>query len=401
MQPAASAEPWQVEIGLLSYTEKDRNTGVEFLLDAKRVLRDDDEFSLGVEIDTLTGATPNGATASNVPQTFTRSSGNGSYSVGANQLPVDDTHMDTRLAVESAYKDQRTSDLAITYSGRMSMEFDYLSFGLGNSYELDFNQKNTRLYLGFNGEHNRVHPVGNIPDELGLMTPPGELQNRNAASTTRTAAEASVGLTQVIDKRSLFQLRYTRSRFEGYLNDPYKLLSVVDEQNQENPGETVEYRFENRPDQRNINTFFLAYKRDIQAGIVEMSIRRSEDDWNLDATALDFRYRHHLRSKAYLEPHLRLYRQSEAEFFRHSLLASEELPANASADSRLADFDAVTVGLKFGTDERRKSHYSIAVEYYTQAGDNHPDSAVGLQTAQNLFPRLHVLLAKLTYSTRW
>ena len=244
MQPAVSAEPWEVEVGLLSYTEKDRNTGVELLLDAKRVLEDDDEFSLGIEIDTLTGATPNGATASNVPQTFTRSSGNGSYSVGANQLPVDDTHMDTRLAVESAYKDQRTSDLAITYSGRMSMEFDYLSLGLGNSYELDFNQNNTRLYLGFNGEHNRVHPVGNIPDELGLMTPAGELQNRNAASTTRTAVEASVGLTQVIDKRSLFQLRYTRSRFEGYLNDPYKLLSVVDEQNQENPGATVEYRFE-------------------------------------------------------------------------------------------------------------------------------------------------------------
>ena len=132
-----------------------------------------------------------------------------------------------------------------------------------------------------------------------------------------------------------------------------------------------------------------------------MSIRRSDDDWNLDATALDFRYRHHLRSKAYLEPHLRLYRQSEAEFYRHSLLASEALPANVSADSRLADFDAVTVGLKFGTDERKKSHYSVAVEYYTQAGDNHPDSAVGLQTAQNIFPRLHVLLGKLTYSTRW
>ena len=262
VQPAASAEPWEVDVGLLSYTEKDRNTGVELLLDAKRVLDDDDEFSLGIEIDTLTGATPNGATASNVPQTFTRSSGNGSYSVGANQLPVDDTHMDTRLAVKSAYKDQRTSDFSITYSGRMSMEFDYLSLGLGNSYELDFNQNNTRLYLGFNGEHNRVHPVGNIPDELGLMTPAGELQNRNAASTTRTAVEASVGLTQVIDKRSLFQLRYTRSRFEGYLNDPYKLLSVVDDQNQQNPGTTIEYRFENRPDQRDINTFFFS----LQAG---------------------------------------------------------------------------------------------------------------------------------------
>lgn len=401
MQPALSAEPWEIEIGLLSYTEKDRNTGVELLFDAKRVLEDDDEFSLGIEIDTLTGATPNGATASNVPQTFTQSSGNGSYYVGANQLPVDDTHMDTRLAVQTAYRDQRTSDLSISYSGRMSMEFDYLSLGLGNSYELDVNQKNTRLYVGFNGEHNRVHPVGNIPDELGLMTPPDERQNRNAASTTRTAVEASLGLTQVIDQRSLFQLRYTRSRFQGYLNDPYKLLSVVDDQNQANPGVTVEYRFENRPDQRDINTLFLAYKRDIQAGIVEVSVRRSEDDWNLDATALDFRYRHHLRSSSYLEPHVRLYRQSAAEFYRHSLLVSEVLPANASADSRLADFDALTVGLKFGTDERKKSHYSIGVEYYTQAGDSYPANAVGLQTAQNLFPRLHVLLAKFTYSTQW
>jgi hypothetical protein len=281
------------------------------------------------------------------------------------------------------------------------MEFDYVSFGLGNSYELDFNQHNTRLFLGINGEHNRVHPVGNLPDELALMTPPDEIQNRNAASTSRTALEASVGFTQVIDRRSLFQLRYTRSRFQGYLNDPYKLLSVIDDQDPANPGATLEYRFEKRPDQRDINTLYFAYRRDVRAGVVELSLRQSEDDWNLGASVLDLRYRHRLKSHAFLEPHLRFYRQSQAEFFRHSLLASEALPENASADSRLAEFDALTAGLKYGTDERRKSRYSVAVEYYTQAGDNHPASAVGLQATQDIFPRLHVVMARVTYSTRW
>ena len=36
-----------------------------------------------------------------------------------------------------------------------------------------------------------------------------------------------------------------------------------------------------------------------------MSIRRSENDSNLDATALDLHCRHHLKSRGYVEPHLR------------------------------------------------------------------------------------------------
>ncbi|MCP4332956.1 MAG: DUF3570 domain-containing protein [Gammaproteobacteria bacterium] len=400
--PAASAaQPWDIDLGLMNYVEQDRNTGLEFLFNARREFADGDKVTLGVEIDTLTGATPNGATASNVIQTFTQSSGDGSYHVEANELPADDTHMDTRLALNAGYKDQLTSDMAISYDGHISMEFDYLSFGAGNSYQWDINQRNTSLYVGFYGEYNRVHPVGNIPLPLSLMTPAGSLQNRRDAADTRSVAEVSVGATQIINRSSLIQLRFTQSRFSGYLNDPYKILSVVDDQNPANLGATIEYRFENRPQSRDLSTFYVAYKQDFDSGILDLSLRLSDDDWGVNATALDMRYRYRLRGKAYLQPHLRFYHQQEADFFRHSLVSSESLPLHVSADTRMAEFDAITIGLKYGFAASGPGAHSVTVEYYTQQGESSPDDAVGLQQQQDLFPTLKTLMIKYLFSTQW
>jgi len=398
---AAAAEAWDIDLGLMSYLERDRNTGIEFLLDARRGLEGGDEVALGLEIDTLTGATPNGATPSNVVQTFTQSSGDGSYSVAPGELPADDTHMDTRLAVSAAYRDRIGDDFAVGYDGRMSMEFDYLSFGFGNDYQWELNKDNTRFDLGIYGEYNRVHPVGNIPLALQPMTPAGTLQNRRGSSATRKAAEISLGVTQVIDRDSLFQLRYTRSHFSGYLNDPYKLLSVIDDENPASLGATLEYRFENRPQNRDLDTLYFAYKRALDSGVLDLSLRLSDDDWGISATALDLRYRYRLSGSRYLQPHLRLYHQDEAEFFRYNLVSSAPLPEFASADTRVATFDAITIGLKYGIATGPQQNHSIAAEYYTQRGDGSPDTAVGLQRQQDLFPRLETLIVRYLYSTRW
>jgi len=396
-----AAEPWDIDIGVLNYIEQDRNTGIEFLLDAKKTYSDSDEFILGLELDTVTGATPNGATASNVAQTFTQSSGSGSYTTQAGDLPVDDTHMDTRLAVVAGYRDQHSSDLIIGYDGRISMEFDYLSIGFGNHYQLDFNQHNTSWSFGFNSEYNRVHPVGNIPDPLALMTPEDTPQNRGVAAKTRLTNEVGTGITQVIDRRSLFQVRYSKSYFAGYLTDPYKIVSIIDDQDQSNLGATLDYRFENRPDSREMDTLYLAYKRDIGGAVLDLSIRRSEDDWDISATTYEARYRHRLAGGAYVQPHIRFYRQSEAEFFRHSLVVSEPLPEDVSADTRLGAFDAITIGLRYGSKIVDHTQHSFVAEFYTQDGESNPDDAVGLQTEQDLFPSLKTLIFKYFYSTRW
>ncbi len=385
----------------MNYIEQDRNTGVELLIDAARPLAGGDQFTLGLQLDTLTGATPNGATTSNVAQTFTQSSGSGNYGTAAGALPVDDTHMDTRFAVESSYKDQHSSDLIITYDGHMSMEFDYLSFGFSNSYQIDFDRHNTSLFLGYSGEYNRVHPVGSIPTPLALMTPENTLQNRDEGSKTRSAAEGSIGVTQVIDRHSLFQLRLTTSHFSGYLNDPYKILSIIDDQNSSSLGSTLEYRFENRPESRDMNTLYFAYKRDLIEGVVDLSLRYSKDDWNISASAFDLRYQYRLAGGAFIQPHIRLYRQTEAEFFRHSLVDSESLPEFASADTRLAAFDAVTLGIGYGSPMQAGVQHRFVVEFYTQDGESNPDDAIGLQNQQDLFPSLKALIFKYFYSTQW
>ncbi len=396
-----AAEPWDVDIGVMNYIEQDRNTGIELLIDATRPLAGGDQVTLGLQLDTLTGATPNGATPSNAAQTFTQSSGAGSYTTAANVLPADDTHMDMRLAVESSYMDQHSSDLAITYDGHMSMEFDYLSFGFANSYQIDFNQHNTSLFLGYSGEYNRVHPVGSIPEPLALMMPENTLQDRGYGSVTRKAAEGSIGVTQVIDQHSLFQFRLTHSHFSGYLNDPYKLLSIIEDGNVSALGATLEYRFENRPDSHDMDTLYFAYKKDLSRGIVDLSLRYSEDDWSIKASTFDLRYKHRLAGGAYIQPHIRLYRQTEAEFFRHSIVASENLPEFASADTRMAAFDAITLGLGYGSRVVAGVQHRFVAEFYTQDGDSNPDDAIGLQNQQDLFPTLKVLIFKYFYSTQW
>lgn len=290
----ATARTWDLDLGVLSYAERERTFGVELLLDANTTLDDDDESTLGLEIDTLTGATPNGATASDVAQTFTQSSGSGTYTSSANELPVDDTHMDTRLAGSANYKDRRTRKFAIDYGARVSMEFDYLSLGANNGFQYEFNQKNTRVDLGFNAEYNRVHPVGNVPDPLAEMTPPDSIQNRGDASVSRDALEVGLGLTQVLDRHSLVQARFTVSRFSGYLNDPYKIISVIENENDARLGETLRYVFEARPDSRQLNTLYLAWKRNLTQGVIDLSARGSRDDWGMSSVALDLQYRHAL-----------------------------------------------------------------------------------------------------------
>ena len=385
----------------MNYIEQERNTGIELLIDASRPLSGGDQFTLGLQLDTLTGATPNGATASNVAQTFTQSSGAGSYRVEAGELPADDTHMDTRLAVEAGYSDQHSADLIINYDGHVSMEFDYLSFGFSNGYQIDFDRHNTSLFLGYSGEYNRVHPVGSTPTPLALMTPEGTLQNRGVAARTRTSAEGSIGITQIIDQKSLFQLRLTHSHFSGYLNDPYKILSIIDDQNTSSLGSTIEYRFENRPDSRDMDTLYFAYKRDLSNAVVDLSVRYSEDDWDITASTIDIRYRYRLSGGAYVQPHIRFYKQTEADFFRHSLPVSEGLPEFSSADTRLGAFDAFTFGIGYGSRLVNGKQHRFVAEFYTQDGDSNPDDAIGLQNQQDLFPSLKALIFKYFYKTQW
>jgi hypothetical protein len=395
------AEDWDLDLGLMTYQEDARNTGIEFILNATREFDDDDQVGFQIEIDTLTGATPNGATASNQVQTFTQASGSREYEIAPGEIPVVDPHMDTRLAVGLNYQDQFRDNIAIDTNGRLSVEFDYQSYSAGHGWQFDFNQKNSRLNFAVQGEYNRVHPVGNIPVQLSLMTPTGEFQNRTSAAKSKHIAELSLGWTQVINRRSICQINTTQSRFTGYLSDPYKFVSIIDDTNPDNMGETLNYRFEKRPRERDIASYFVGCKKDFNGNLLDVSFRSSQDDWGIKANVLDLRYRSRLDKASSIQPRIRFYQQTAADFYRHSLPVTEGLPDLISSDTRIAAYDAITIGFKYTVQGIDNKEHSWTFDYYEQTGDEHPDDAIGLQKAQNLFPALRAAVFRYLFSTRW
>jgi len=398
---AQASEPWQMDIGLMNYLEADRNTGVELLVNGERSLDDGAAFAISGVLDVITGATPNGASASNVPQTFTMASGSGSYTSAANELPVDDTHMDTRMGLSSRLSVPHSQRLAADYRAHISMEFDFLSLGAGVDLNYAMNQKNTQLQLALDVEYDRVHPVGNLPIGLASMAPENTLQPRGRASTDKRVQGVATGITQLLDRRSLMQLKYTYAQHDGYLTDPYKILSIIEDTDSANLGATLDYVYEKRPRERLVQSIYTAYKRNITDDVLTLSYRYLWDDWDIVSDTLDMKYRFGLADSHYMEPHVRLYRQSAADFYHHSLPASDALPAYASADFRLAEFDALTLGLEYGKKLGLDREYRLALEYYRQTGDSHPADAIGLQRQQDLFPVLHTLIIKYVYSYQW
>ena len=90
---------WDIDSGLLIYSESDgRVSAIEPAIYAGRQLSDDERIDLRLVVDTLTGASPNGAHAAPVAQTFTTPSGRSSYTTKAGETPLDDTFRDTRVA---------------------------------------------------------------------------------------------------------------------------------------------------------------------------------------------------------------------------------------------------------------------------------------------------------------
>ena len=98
----------------------------------RRDFDDDRYLSLDLTADTLTGASPSGAIALDGPQTFTSPSGDAVYTTAAGQVPLDDTFLDTRFALDVSW----TQPFARLYT---------LSAGLGFSTEYDYTHLGANL----------------------------------------------------------------------------------------------------------------------------------------------------------------------------------------------------------------------------------------------------------------
>lgn len=411
---SAQEDPgWDFNTSLLYYGEgDDRIQDFSLKTLSRRTFVDDRYLSLGFAVDALTGATPNGALPQSFPQTFTKPSGRNTFTTGPYEFPTDDSFRDTRFALTADW--QQPLGRLYTFSGGVSssVEFDYLHLGVNAKLSRDFNNRNTTLSGGFAYSSDQIDPVGGVPVPMGQMRNVREDDGDNGSGSGRVTKEDKdvidlvAGVTQVISRNFLLQLNYSYSSSSGYLTDPYKILAAVDSITGEAvpitlpPGvegpSHLNY-YESRPDERTKHSVYAQGKYYFGGKVLDTSYRYMTDDWEIDSHTLDVKLRLPFGGSKYLEPHLRLYTQSAAEFYRISLTDGEPLPEYASADYRLADFDAVTAGLKFGWQTGGGNDMSLRLEYYGQTGNIPSGQLIGTQGDRDVYPDLDAIIFQYSY----
>ena len=437
----AEGAGWKIDTAYLSYSEKDRVTAHEPAIKIQKTFDNDSKLNLNFVYDTLSGPSPSGAAPSNQIQTFSGPSGGGSNIViPAGQIPMDKNFEDQRTQFGASWDAPINRLLRYNIGFNISSEHDYKSLGISTGISRDFNRKNTTFSTGLSYSHDTIDPVGGtptagstllddhtyntftaasgtihynnerennresrqIPDASNEDTEGGTTSstlNSNSDSQTKEVADWFAGVSQVINAQTIMQFSLGLNYAKGYLNDPYKLVSIVDAET----GVPLNVVLggiihEKRPDTRLKTSLYWETRHHFNWGdTLDTSYRYMFDDWGIRSHTVDVKYRWNMGDHFYLQPHLRWYRQTAADFYHESLSNAEPIPNEFSADTRLAAFDARTIGFKFGYAFFDYNDISLRIEKYQQIPHT-IDNAIGIQATQDTFPDLQATIVQVSYS---
>jgi hypothetical protein len=162
-------------------------------------------------------------------------------------------------------------------------------------------------------------------------------------------------------------------------------------------GPSHQFLFESRPDERAKHSLYTQAKYYMTGKVLDISYRFMTDDWDIDSHTVDAKLKFPIGNSSYIEPHVRFYTQTEANFYRATLSAGEPLPLFASADYRLGNFDAITAGAKYGWKTNSGHDISFRLEYYMQDGEVPSDQLIGNQLQRDMYPGLNAIIFNFSY----
>jgi hypothetical protein len=382
---AAAQGDWHFDAASLGYSEIGRVSVFEPVFSLKRDLANGRSVAGKITLDAITGASPTGATPSDKVQTVTSPSGV-STQVRKGVVPVNSFH-DHRASFDLNFEQPLARTFKTVIGGHLSSEKDYLSRGATLTINWDTPDRLTTFSLGAGTNVDRVAPTGGRPLGLALTSTPDRF-----GSADKLSADGMLGVTRVLSPRWLIQLNYGRSRETGYLSEPYKIVSVVDAN-----GTTIDFRNEKRPDRHNTQNVFLSSAYQAGDDVIHFSYRYYWDDWGIRSNTFDLKYRLDLSNGYYVEPHVRIYGQSGANFFTYGLVSGAPPPDYATADYRYGRLTTNTFGIKFGA-PLGSGEFNTRAEYMLQSGDSHPAQAIGVQKQSDLFPLINILMLQVGYS---
>ncbi|MFN7954116.1 MAG: DUF3570 domain-containing protein [bacterium] len=392
---APAAEPAatnQVDLTSLIYGEAQRVTVVEPNARFTRLYPDGESLYGEVGLDVITGASPSGAVPTGKVQTITTASGR-VVTRAASEIPTS-PFSDTRVAVDGGWVKPFWL-LTPTLTVHFSREKDYQSLGATGKLSFDLPDRLTTLTGGGGYNQDEVFPSGGIT--LGLADPTLP-ETSLGKSRSKRVVNGIAGVSRVLTRRWLVGVTGSYTSEQGYLTEPYKVLSLVDPLT----GLPTAERTESRPTSRSRFSVLGSSVYHFDEDVLHLSYRYYGDDWSIRSHTVDLAYRAELGGSVYLEPHLRYYTQSAASFFRFGLVDGEPLPEFATSDYRVGPLDSVTVGATLGF---RVPHlageWSARAEYLGQFPDGHPADAIGIERTYDLYPVMNIGSLVLTYEIKF
>ncbi len=246
----------------------------------------------------------------------------------------------------SYYLEETTLNL----SGGVSRENDYISEYVQGGFSWDTNQKMTTLFSTLSLSWDEIEPTKKFFTEK------------------KKTHQLLLGVTQILDEKSLFSSNITYSDNNGYLSDPYKYVFFG------RAGLRPDKRPENRYMFSWLNRYILSFNKLNQAAW-HLDYRFYNDNWGIQSHTLETTWHQPLAQGWEIIPRLRFYTQDAADFYQHYFDDYTGQPYYTS-DYRMANFGAITAGINLTKAFHTKSAQSrflfrAGFEYYDRRASYH------------------------------
>ncbi|HHJ34779.1 MAG TPA: DUF3570 domain-containing protein [Gammaproteobacteria bacterium] len=368
---------WEIDSSFLYYSEANNRVNVaKFVASVGGDVTDRDRVTIQQVLDTMSGSTPTGAVKSSAGSaTVSGASGGGGKAVSNPNAGALVGFDDTRAASSLSWTHQHDNNWSVNYNGAVSVEGDYRSFSGAVTVNKETAKKDYLFTLGVAGTLDEIFRVGagNTPVPLTQIA-----ANKTAGEGEKDTFDIITGVTKIINRRTVGQINLSYSIANGYLTDPYKVFSVVDRATNQPIGSSSYY--EKRPGSRKRAslTFHLNHQLYPSNDMMHASYRYYTDSWGIDSHTFDFDYRFNFKNTHYLEPRIRLYHQSKADFYANQFFVDDAgasdpsliFPKFLSADYRLDDMTSVTPGIRYGREIGHNGHIRARLEYMYQSFKN-------------------------------
>ncbi len=266
-------------------------------------------FDADVTYEQMTGASP----------WFIEQDLNGDPKVVMTGASIEDARTDFLGAISYA------GDTSLsTLSSGVSIEDDYTSINFGFARDKSFNQKNTTFSWGLGLNNDTSDPTSTSA-------------NPDPKKEHKQAGIFSVGFAQVIDRASAIQTSLVYQYSDGYLDDPYKLVSAGGVN-----------RPDTRPGTKSQFSWLTRYRHHFKAwkGSLHADYRFYWDTWQVSSHTIELGWYQTLFDTITLSPTLRYYTQSAAKFYAPFFAPTLPTGHNASSDYRLSPFGAISYTLR-------------------------------------------------------